>query len=205
MPDGTVNVSQPGFWDANYRSGVPPWDLGRAPTVLRNLVASLRDGPQLSVVCPGVGRGHDAFAWARGGHDVLAIDMAPEAINAAADLAVKHQLGLELLQADVLDLATVFGAEFDHRFDVVWEQTCLCTIDPRRRDEYVDTVARLLKPGGSFYALLWHHRDEGGPPWDLAPRYMQALLGRRLEIRSIEPVTQTRRRGEYLLHARLKH
>jgi SAM-dependent methyltransferase len=191
--DGSVN--DPGFWEARYRGGLVPWDLGEAPPVLLELVQNCER--PLRVLCPGAGRGHDALAWAAAGHDVVAVDIAPTAVSEAATLAAVRGVGLELLQADVFDLPH----DLDHSFDVVWEQTCLCALDPARRTEYVDVVWRMLEPGGRLYALLWNHGEDGGPPWDLGPALARGVFSPRFEIESVDRVTTGTREGEFLLAA----
>ena len=87
-----------------------------------------------------------------------------------------------------MDIESVIGAvfdidlaaKFDGVFDYVLEYTCFCAIDPPRRAEYADLVGRLLKPGGTFIALLfpiWERR--GGPPFAVSPDELIQLLSDR--------------------------
>ncbi len=201
MLEPAQDVGDPEFWDARYAQGSTPWDLGRAPTVLRELIGRLdveAAAVPRRVLCPGAGRGHDALAWASAGFETVAVDMAPSAISAAAELAARGGVGVELLQADLFELSRTHT----DAFDVVWEQTCLCAIDPRRRVEYVDTMAAVLRPRGDFWALLWNHGNDGGPPWDLEADDVRALLDSRFSVESATPVTSGTRPGEFLIHAR---
>jgi SAM-dependent methyltransferase len=197
--DGSVEVDQlefgPAFWEARYQAGLVPWDLGEAPPVLLELVQQLER--PLRVLCPGAGRGHDAIAWAAAGHDVVAVDIAPTAVSEAATLAADRGVGLELLQADVFDLPR----DLVGSFGVVWEQTCLCSLDPARRTEYVDVVWRMLRPRGRLWALLWNHGEGGGPPWDLSPALARGIFSPRFEILEVERVTTGTRQDEFLLQA----
>ena len=68
-------------------------------------------------------------------------------------------------QRDIFGLA----ADYTHAFDGVWEYTCYCAIDPRRRDEYVRTLAQIIKPGGWLLACFFPLRTATtGPPFPVA-------------------------------------
>jgi len=61
---------------------------------------------------------------------------------------------------------------------VIWEYTCFCAIDPKRRPDYVQTVLHLLKPGGYFLANFWPVRDgTGGPPFPVQRSEIERLFG----------------------------
>ena len=62
-------------------------------------------------------------------------------------------------------------AEFASAFDAVFEHTCFCAIPRERRDDYVQAVAKALKPGGLLLALFYlTPRDNPdptlGPPFN---------------------------------------
>lgn len=182
-------------WNRRYAEGTARWDLGEAPPVLERLIAGLDGGPR-RVLVPGAGRGHDAIAWARAGHVATAVDFAPLAVEGARRLAAQRGVELELVEADIFDLPTrLHGA-----FDLVWEQTCLCAIEPERRPEYVESMHRALVAGGELFALLWNHGREGGPPWNMEPEAITELLAPRFERRSLVPVeaSTAAREPEYL-------
>jgi SAM-dependent methyltransferase len=69
---------------------------------------------------------------------------------------------MEILQQDLFSLSH----KMDGTFDYVLEYTCYCAIDPKRRAEFVDLVARLLKPGGIYISLAFPlTQQQGGPPF----------------------------------------
>jgi SAM-dependent methyltransferase len=81
------------------------------------------------------------------------------------------------------------------------EHTFFSAIDPGRREEYVRTVRRLLKPGGLLIALFYAHGRPGGPPFTTSEEEVRALFREdftieRLEVpaRSVKP-----RQGKELL------
>jgi len=107
-------------------------------------------------------RGHDARLLARHGYDVVGFDFSPAALEAARALAKRDGVDVTFEQRDVFTL----GRDQVNAFDGLWEYTCYCAIDPRRRREYVDTVATILKPGGWLLACFFPVRRGGaGPPF----------------------------------------
>jgi SAM-dependent methyltransferase len=187
-------------WEQRYRDGVTPWDLGGPPPALLDAL----DGPPLAggarrVLVPGAGFGHDALAFARAGHRVTAVDVAPSACGALRARAERAGLVVDVLEGDVLALpARLAGA-----FDVVWEQTCLCALASVQREVYVASMATALRPGGHFLGLFWHHGQPGGPPHDMPPDLVRTLFAPRFVELALQPVARSAAgRREHLLLAR---
>jgi SAM-dependent methyltransferase len=194
MSDGPRACPQD--WEGRYRAGDVPWDLGRAPPVLERLLERL-SGQTLRVFVPGCGRGHDALAWARAGHRVTALDLAPTALAQARERAGAAGLPLDLRVGDVLDPPP----DLQGAFDAVWEQTCFCVFPPERRAAYVEAVADVLAPGGRLHALLWAHGASGGPPYDVRRGDARRLFAARFQDLRVEdvPAWNDARWDEFLL------
>lgn len=188
------DVSDPNAWNQRYLEGSTGWDLKAPAVALSQLLAGFPRAKK-RVFVPGAGFGNDAIAWAQAGHDVVAADFAPLAVAGMKERAEKSKVQLTALQADIFAL----DASLDGSFDIVWEQTCLCAIDPARRPAYVDAMHRMLKPGGTMYALLWNRKVEGGPPYDLPRALTHALFAARFDILRVDTVHGTPRAGEYLM------
>ncbi|MCO1336981.1 class I SAM-dependent methyltransferase [Microbulbifer sp. OS29] len=95
--------------------------------------------------------GLDTLSWARLGADVTGVDLSSVAIDTAKLLSL--QLGLEsrFICADLYR----FGDEFDGEYDVVFTSYgALCWLPDIHR--WAATVARCLKPGGTFYIAEFH-------------------------------------------------
>lgn len=177
-----MSADDPESWNQRYAEDDTGWDLGRPPPVLEQLIADRRRAQR--VLVPGAGRGHDALAWARAGHRVVALDFAPLAVEAMRAQAREAAVELEALEADVTNLPASLHAGFD----LVWEQTCLCALQPEDRRPYLEHMAAALRPGGTMIALLWNHGNEGGPPFDLPPVLVERLVAGLFTIQRREPV-----------------
>jgi methyl halide transferase len=174
-------------WEQRYREGRTRWDLGGPPPVLVREIARRALPPRLQVFVPGAGFGHDALAWARAGHAVTAVDVAPSACRALAERAARTGLVLDVREADLFGLP----ADLCGGFDLVWEQTCLCALAPERRADYMRAVAGVLRPGGTFLGLFWNHGQPGGPPYDLDPTAVRALFAQPFEEQALAPVADS--------------
>jgi len=175
-PEPTVNDAA--FWQELYARGGDRWELGRPNPSLEAHLAR-HPLPVGLVAVPGCGRGHDARLLARHGHRVLGFDFVAETLRTARELAARDGVDVRFEERDVFELAAVYPTFFDG----VWEYTCFCAIDPRRRAEYVDVLARILKPGGWLLAGFFPMGDQpGGPPFAVREAEVRTLLASRFEL-----------------------
>lgn len=185
-----TDVNSPAKWETDYERGTDGWDLGGPTPVFKRLASSRQFKPGRMIVL-GAGRGHDAREFARHGYQVTAVDFSPYAVREMERLAEPHA-PVKILQHDLFALPR----ELDDSFDYVLEYTCFCAIDPRRRAEYADLVARLLKPQGIYIDLAFPlDIHEGGPPFtvvisevvDLFVARGFTLIHREIPSDSVEP------------------
>ncbi len=156
-------------WEEKYRAQTIPWDRG---AVSPALLGWLEDGelPPGRILIPGCGRGHEAVELAQRGFQVTALDIAPTALeHLAAELRVADATA-ELVCADVLNWHPT------QPFDAIYEQTCLCALDPTHWTDYEQQLFDWLRPGGKLLALFMQTQNAGGPPYDCALPAMHALL-----------------------------
>lgn len=185
------DVSAVAFWEDAYARGADGWELGRPAPPLVDFVGAMPP-PRGRVAVPGCGRGHDARFLARHGYEVTGVDFSPAAVAAAETLARAEGVDVAFEQRDVFGLPP----DFTHAFDGAWEYTCYCAIDPRRRDEYVETLARIIRPGGWLLACFFPLRTvSAGPPFPVARAEIARRLRRHFRIaRAFAPVRSARAR-----------
>ena len=196
-----ARVSAPDFWDGLYASGGDGWDLGQPSPPLVDVVERTPP-PRGRVAVVGCGRGHDARFLAAHGYDVVGYDFAASAVAAARALARRDGVRVTFEQRDVFTL----GRECAHAFDGVWEYTCYCAIDPARRDEYVRTVAAILRPGGWLLACFYPLRAvTAGPPFPVTRAELRRRFAGRFRFEWAQPPlrsTGSRLGREWLVLAR---
>jgi SAM-dependent methyltransferase len=154
-------------WEKRYLSGMTGWDQGVSSPALDHWLESMSPG---RVLVPGCGHGHEIAVLAAAGHAVTAVDIAPSAVARLEQSLAEEGLEAEVLQADLLHW------EPQAPFDAIYEQTCLCALEPKHWPEYEKRLHRWLKPGGQLYALFMQTGREGGPPYHCDPGAMRQLF-----------------------------
>lgn len=177
----TPQVENESFWSNIYQTTENPgWNLGEPAEALKDMLQRLKI-PKSRILVLGCGEGHDAAHFAQNGHIVTAVDISPDAIARGKKL-YGHLPNLEFVEADIFKLPR----EFDQSFDVIFEHTCYCAINPQKRGELVKIWNRLLAPEGHLMGVFFAFEKRTGPPfggseWELRKRlkgYQPIFWGR---------------------------
>ena len=156
-------------WELRYREGKTAWDRGTVCPALaywldRDMV------PRGRVLVPGCGHGHEVVELIRAGCAVTAVDIASQPVMRLKGALAELGLHANVVQADLLHWRPA------EPFDAVYEQTCLCALDPAHWAGYEQRLADWLLPGGSLLALFMQTGGDGGPPFDCPVADMRALF-----------------------------
>lgn len=154
------------FWEGKYHNNETGWDRGASSPALSSWLNDLKP---CRIAVPGCGRGHEVIELARRGFDVTGIDIATPAIEHMQAELDREGLSASLIHGDLFEL------ELDP-FDAIYEQTCLCAIQPEQREAYEQWLFNHLKPGGQLLALFMQTGVDGGPPFHCAIPNMNALF-----------------------------
>ncbi len=179
-------------WAARYAAADTPWDLGSPHPELSLRLQDGRLAPPhegATALVPGAGWGHDAIALARRGWQVTAVDFVGSLEHQVAPKL--ERLGGRFLVADAIRLDAA------EPFDLVWDHTFFCAIQPAERAEWGVKAAELVKPGGQYAALVFpvgKPAEESGPPFGMDCDSMLAALGPFFNVRESEPVTRPLKR-----------
>ena len=156
-------------WEEKYQANTIPWDRGgSSPALHRWLEADALS--QGRILVPGCGHGHEALELARHGLLVTALDIAPTALKHLETELAAAGLSAERVCADALNWRP------DKPFDAIYEQTCLCALQPDQWPDYERQLFAWLRPGGHLYALFMQTGREGGPPFHCDLADMRALF-----------------------------
>lgn len=171
--------SRPEFWDARFRDGVTPWDAGAAPPQLGAWLGKQRSA--LKVLVPGCGTGYEVRLFAERGHDVLGIDFADEALDAA-----RRALGRFANRVRKADFFTLREA----KFDLVYERAFLCALPRALWPDWARRMAELVRPGGELAGFFYFDDNLRGPPFGTSRTELSRLLERsfqRMQDRPVRP------------------
>lgn len=164
-------------WNAAYSRHETPWEKGEPHPALVDFLA--KNGPLSGeIFVPGCGCGHDVRAFSTPANHVVGVDLAPIAIRKAK--AFQRVGNEKYLLADLFALP----AEFNGRFDYVFEHTCFCAIDPGTRSKYVKAITRLLRPGGKLIGIFFINpdHDEEGPPYRVSRAELEDYFGQHFSL-----------------------
>jgi len=144
-------------WDEAYRRGETQWDRGRSTPALTLALKELKNLGRCRILVPGCGYGHDAYALAQAGHEVIGWDLSPTAIQGAQRINAHPNSTFH--QKDFF--TTPLEGDF---FDVIFEHTFLCAMSPENWPTIARRYALLLKPEGCLLAVLFTHMQNEDPP-----------------------------------------
>ncbi|WP_009959853.1 methyltransferase domain-containing protein [Verrucomicrobium spinosum] len=160
-------------WNELYETGATPWDKGLPTPVLAEVQQRHPQLFQGEVMVPGCGTGSDARWLAAQGCRTTGVDIAPLAVDRARSLDAGQ--GVQYVLASLFDLPE----ELRGKFDLVWEHTCLCALDPALRKAYIQGVAAALKVEGHVAGVFFIDPEmdpgETGPPFGISPEELTGL------------------------------
>jgi SAM-dependent methyltransferase len=145
-----------------------PWDRHAPNAPLTEWLAANppSDNPGRAMVV-GCGTGEDALPLVDLGYDVTAFDISPAAIDIARQ---RHpQAAISFHVEDLFDLPP----EWNGAFDLVVESQDVQALPVELRAEAIESVARLVAPGGRLLVIAFADGRDGegvdfdGPPWPL--------------------------------------
>ena len=146
-------------FDTSYRTGTPPWDIGRPqPAFVRLLQAGQVGGRVLDVGC---GTGEHALMAAAAGLVAMGVDAAPTAIEQARAKAALRSLDVPFKVGDARDLSGLGPP-----FDTVLDCGLFHVFDDDDRARFVSSLGGVVVPGGRYFLLCFSDKEPG----DWGPR-----------------------------------
>jgi methyl halide transferase len=173
-------------WKARYAAAQTPWDLGGPhPELLARIASGAMKppAPGARACVPGCGRGWDAVALAEAGWSVTAVDL----VDTLAErlVPVLSGLGGRFVAGDAL-------AFEDAPFELLFDHTFFCALDPSQRPHWGEMATRLLAPGGRIAALVFpvgKPPEDGGPPFGMSAEALMGALGPGWQLTEDVPVS----------------
>lgn len=169
-------------WDASYRDGPAPWDIGRPqPAVVKLASQGAFVG---SVLDAGCGTGENALHVASLGLPVVGIDVAETALAMAREKVKNRGIEATFVAADAFELQRL-----GRTFATVLDCGLFHTFDDEERRRYVASLASVTEHRGMLYVLCFRQGGLNGGPHPISEEELRAAFnsGAGWNIASIEP------------------
>lgn len=186
-------------WEEHWATGETPWDAGQSAPSLSVVLARLLDeSPQGSAerrngraFVPGCGAGHDVLTLAKAGYRAIGLDIAPSAHHRFATLRTEALLSTEEAELIVGDFFVETQEALGGPFDLMWDYTFFCAIEPHQRDPWKTRAHHLLRAGGTLAMLLFPVSADApldqGPPYPLDPHQVAEGLSSHFQLIELRP------------------
>jgi len=142
-------------WDASYRDGPAPWDIGAPQPALVRLASQGRFAG--AVLDAGCGSGENALHLASLGLSVLGVDVAETALAIARAKADERKIEVEFAAVDALQLERL-----GRTFETVLDCGLFHTFDTNERARYAESLASVTRRAGTLHLLCFS--DDGPDP-----------------------------------------
>jgi SAM-dependent methyltransferase len=140
-------------WDASYREGPPPWDIGHPQPAIARLASEGRFAG--TVLDAGCGTGENSLLLASLGLSVLGVDVAETALTIARQKAAERSLKAEFVLADALHFERP-----ERKFQTVLDCGLFHTFNAEERPHYVASLTSVTEHNGTLYVLCF---SDAGP------------------------------------------
>ena len=149
-------------WNQRYVDGDTPWDTGIPEPELARLLAQFEIGPTRALEM-GCGTGTDAIQLARGGFDVVGVDLSRKAIGRAIEKAAEAGVTVDFRAADLLELP-----DLGEPFPLVFDRGVYHVMRRVHLFGFLKTLERVTSPGGHYMTFAGNANQqvegEEGPP-----------------------------------------
>ncbi|MDH5459015.1 MAG: TPMT family class I SAM-dependent methyltransferase, partial [Nitrospinota bacterium] len=161
MTEEIRNGYEQADWQKHYDENDLAWDLGEVANPFVRLWEDKVLTPG-SLIVPGCGQGHEVIYFAERGFQVTGVDFSSGAVELLSESLSRKNLNAKVLHRNFFELDETYSKAYD----ALLEQTFFCAIHKDQRSAYVETVSRILKPGGLLFGLFYETGEEGGPPFN---------------------------------------
>ena len=127
----------------------------------------------LQALVPGCGSGYDVVAMASPTRRVTGLDISKTALEQAQVFAQKSP-NAEFTEFQCADFFTFSPPS---KFDLIFDYTFFCALEPSLRERWAEKTAELLALDGELLTLMFPLDDhEGGPPYAVSLEAYEKVL-----------------------------
>jgi SAM-dependent methyltransferase len=161
-------------WDASYRDGPAPWDIGRPqPAIVRLASAGGFAGAVLDAGC---GTGENTLHVASLGLPVLGVDVAETALAIAREKAAARRIDDRGIEVEFAAADAFHLERLGRRFKTVLDCGLFHTFNGDERPGYVASLAQVTEHDGTLYVLCFSDQGPDTGPHPVSQEELRAAL-----------------------------
>ncbi|XP_006442040.2 probable thiol methyltransferase 2 isoform X1 [Citrus clementina] len=167
-----MHIESSGGWEKCWEEGLTPWDIGQPAPIIVHLHQS-GALPKGRALVPGCGTGYDVVAMASPERYVVGLEISDIAIKKAEELSssLPNAKFVSFLKADFFTWCPT------ELFDLIFDYTFFCAIEPEMRAAWAQKIKDFLKPDGELITLMFPISDHvGGPPYKVSVSDYEEVL-----------------------------
>lgn len=135
------------YWDQKYIEHKTGWDISYVSPAIKAYIDQLED-KTIKILIPGCGNAYEgAYLFEQGFVNTYIMDLSPTVLN-------NFRKKFPQFPPNHIICADVF--EHKETYDLIFEQTFFCAINPSQRDLYASHMSKILKPKGKLVGLLFN-------------------------------------------------
>ena len=177
VPNGDLPLDKI-FWNNQYDENTIGWDLGEVSPPLKAYIDQLTN-KKVRILIPGCGNTYEAtYLLQQGFLDITVIDIAPTLVA-----------GLKIKFAPSPNIQIILGDFFEHKgtYDLIFEQTFFCALNPLLREDYVAKMYELLATNGKLVGVLFNREfEQQGPPFGGNKQQYKPLFEKNFYFKTFE-------------------
>jgi thiopurine S-methyltransferase len=186
---------EPEFWKERWAKGEIGFHRAEVNPLLQEYSPKL--APYRRVYVPLCGKSLDMVHLRESGHQVFGTEIAEDALQqffreqdvepavtqtgnyrryTSAQPTPETEADFTLLQGDAFALET---ADLGGPIDAIYDRASLVALDPRTRARFVESLQRVLRPGGAILLIAFEYDQSkiSGPPWSVSDADVHQLFG----------------------------
>jgi len=165
------------FWNKRWEQNQIGWDLGEVSPPIKEYINQISD-KTIKILIPGCGNAYEAeYLLENGFNNVFIVEISGIAIESFKLRCPQFPVE-NIIHSDFFDI--------EGQYDMIFEQTFFCALEPSYRQSYVEQMTKLLKSGGKLIGLLFNTYFSAGPPFGGDVNLYTSLFSKAFKIEIME-------------------
>ena len=175
-----LNKLDENFWSERYSTQQTGWDVGMPSRPIREYADGL-ENKNIRILIPGCGNAYEAeYLSEKGFTNIDLLDISTELMN-QLEYKFKDDPNINLINRDF------FSYNPETKYDMIFEQTFFCALDPVLRENYAEKMSELLNPDGRLAGVLFDRDFEfEGPPFGGSEEEYRKLFRKYFDIKILD-------------------